>query len=275
MVQPFAVPMRDGTILTHASSGLSYLVPGEDVHAVERLAVRRTFRPHVVEALRRFVLPDRDVVEIGGSFGFFTCYLASLLDPMSGRVLSFEPNPELARLIRLNADLNSPLAPVTVVEAAAASRPGVAVLHIPAAAPSEAALMPARADETFVGASEIEISCERADSVAASTRTVGLIKLDAGSGTLDALEGCRALIERVEDIVIVLRWHGTKIERSPLGVDGICAFFEEYGLEARVIDSAGECPRSFWNERNDREVVDLVLRRSHVWDPAEPSAGAS
>jgi FkbM family methyltransferase len=64
-----------------------------------------SWEPHVTRLFERFVRPGMTVVDVGANIGYFSLLAAGLVGP-SGRVYSFDPNPENCRLIALTAHRN-------------------------------------------------------------------------------------------------------------------------------------------------------------------------
>lgn len=67
--------------------------------------------------IRRFLRPNRNVVELGSSLGVVSCLIARTIGPDS-RLLCIEANPNLTTVIANNVALNVPLSQITVVNAA-------------------------------------------------------------------------------------------------------------------------------------------------------------
>lgn len=56
-------------------------------------------------ALRRTIRPGMTVLDVGGNLGLYTLLLSRLVGP-AGRVVTFEPDPDLFALLRRNCELN-------------------------------------------------------------------------------------------------------------------------------------------------------------------------
>ena len=61
--------------------------------------------PREHRMLGKLVRPGMTVVDVGANIGLYTLHLAGLVGP-SGRVISFEPDPDLVPLLRDNCDAN-------------------------------------------------------------------------------------------------------------------------------------------------------------------------
>lgn len=56
-------------------------------------------------ALRRIVRPGMTVLDVGGNLGLYTLLLSRLVGP-TGRIVTFEPDPDLFALLKHNCELN-------------------------------------------------------------------------------------------------------------------------------------------------------------------------
>ena len=77
----------------------------------------------ILEFAEQFLRADADALDIGANQGLYTKSFATI----ARKVLAFEPNPELAQLLRVK---NENSANVTVVEAAASDRVGETTFYI-------------------------------------------------------------------------------------------------------------------------------------------------
>jgi FkbM family methyltransferase len=115
-----------GTVLTksrHLGGGVPRLVAGTKMQIDESLR-RWNFdcEAEVFEELRRYLRPGSVFVDIGANFGMHTLVAASLVGP-AGKVLSFEPLPRNAALLRRHIRLNRFREIVQVFEEAVSDSP--------------------------------------------------------------------------------------------------------------------------------------------------------
>jgi FkbM family methyltransferase len=88
-----------------------------------------TQEEEITKLIRRLVKPGQVWLDIGANIGYFTVILARAVGA-SGKVYAFEPNPEVAKLIRASLELNQ-LRNVILTEAATSDSAGEMVLRIP------------------------------------------------------------------------------------------------------------------------------------------------
>jgi hypothetical protein len=89
-------------------------------------AFRERYEPELV-ILDRLVGPGQVAVDVGASYGIYTCILARLVGP-TGRVYAFEPAAEAEAVLRRNVERNG-LGWVEVHQLACGHASGSGVLH--------------------------------------------------------------------------------------------------------------------------------------------------
>jgi FkbM family methyltransferase len=65
-----------------------------------------SYEPQVTRVLTRLLSPGMTVVDVGANWGYFTLLAASRVGP-TGRVVAFEPDPRMFRLLERNLALNA------------------------------------------------------------------------------------------------------------------------------------------------------------------------
>lgn len=80
-------------------------VDTRDIGIASHLMLEGYWEMWVTQAMMRMVRRGSVVADIGANLGYFTMLLADLTGA-EGRVLSFEPQPNLARLLRKSIDVN-------------------------------------------------------------------------------------------------------------------------------------------------------------------------
>jgi FkbM family methyltransferase len=101
--------------------GYSYFCDLGDIMSREICFTGR-FEPQETALFRALLRPGMTFVDVGGNWGYFTLLAAHLVGS-GGRVIAFEPDPRLHRLLRDNIARNG-LIRVTALEIAAAAEAG-------------------------------------------------------------------------------------------------------------------------------------------------------
>lgn len=152
-------------------------------------------------AVRYHLMPPSTAFDVGANIGHFTFKMADLCR----HVVAFEPNPSLAASLRSSARGN-----VTVVEAAASDREGVATFHIDN-----------REGVGAVASSLLELSGMEDQTTPVEVRTItldalcaregyrpDLIKIDVEGFEAFVFAGARGLIRELRPVIVFEMWGG-------------------------------------------------------------------
>ncbi|HEX2205364.1 MAG TPA: FkbM family methyltransferase, partial [Longimicrobium sp.] len=107
------------------AGGMRFACDLRDLIAREAFFTGR-YGPQETALLKAVLRPGATFVDVGANWGYFTLLAAHLVGP-AGRVVAFEPDPRLVRLLDANVAANG-LAQATVVPRAAADAGGMLTL---------------------------------------------------------------------------------------------------------------------------------------------------
>ncbi len=125
LVGPFGLPLGAGHTLVQSLHQVKYLVPADDLVMTPSLVVYRQWDPVLSALMPRLCPPGSTFVDVGASFGYFSCLAAVHMGTAPGsRVIAIEPNPDLVDLLTRNRELNWSTSPMRIVETAAGALSG-------------------------------------------------------------------------------------------------------------------------------------------------------
>lgn len=124
-----SVYLGNDTALCRVLGRYKMYVDTRDVSISSHLMLEGYWEMWVTEAMMRHVRPGMTVLDIGANLGYFTMLLADLVGP-AGRVLAFEPNPEMAGRLRRSIGLNGFAPTTTLHEVALGASDGVMLLEV-------------------------------------------------------------------------------------------------------------------------------------------------
>lgn len=151
-------------------------------------------------------------VDVGANVGNHTLYAAMILG--AARVISFEPNPATAIVLRMNVAINDLMTKVVVHQAGLAEKPGRAVISDwPEYNQGAVQLATADAGNLVLQAGDEVLSDEQ----------VAFIKVDVEGMELSALRGLTATMRRCKPNMFV--------EVAPSNTEGFKAFVAAQGYE--------------------------------------------
>jgi len=173
-----------------------------------RLATNGVLDLEVTEALFRLVEPGEIAVDAGANIGYMTSIMALCVGPR-GRVLAFEPHPDVFQRLLANAerwDDDARTGTVSPRRTALGARAGSATLRTSESfASNEGSATLVTADGPVDGADVRlhEVELVRLDDAVSEEESVGVLKIDVEGGELGVLEGARRLLGngRVRDIL--------------------------------------------------------------------------
>jgi FkbM family methyltransferase len=167
----------------------------------------------VQEAMRRHLGPGDVFYDIGANLGFFSLLGAVFVQPADGRVYAFEPAPDNAAAIRVNAALNG-LGNIEVIEKAVAA----------AAGPGRLQVVDDQSWSKLAGYGEhpnteavIDVELVAVDDLVAAGRIAPptAVKIDVEGAELETLRGMRRTIAEHRP-AIICELHGTHREFAEL-----------------------------------------------------------
>ncbi|MGH8442638.1 MAG: FkbM family methyltransferase [Nevskiaceae bacterium] len=162
----------------------------------------------VSEALARLITPGDTVVDAGANVGYMTV-LAGMVTGPTGRVLAFEPHPELFGVLERNVAAARAMFGGTfhTTHAALGDRTGTAELQVPAAFESNDGLCRIRASPAGDG-HVMNVRMSTLDEVLTDTRPV-VLKLDVEGFEPQVLKGAARSLARRQIRHVVFEEHAT------------------------------------------------------------------
>jgi FkbM family methyltransferase len=234
----------------------------------------------VSEALLRLTDPGDRVVDVGANVGAMTAVLTRAAGP-AGSVLCYEPQPDVARVLRRNAmrwSSQPDLAPVEVRELAAGEAPAVLCFGQPRCSPdcSDARLTPPGSDDLVL----YDVPVVALDD---EVEAAEVVKLDVEDGEAAVLRGAARLLRTraIRDLVFedfdvdatgsspvceALAAHGYALLRLGLVQDGLSCTSD---LSCPSVDNRGE-PPCFVATRDPARVRERLSGRGFRLRPGGP-----
>ena len=176
----------------HGFRGVPRVVNGETVRFPARWSryYPSTYEPAKAAFLRAHATPGATALDLGAHIGLFSVLLARSVGP-TGHVISFEPAPATAAVLRATVRCNHLGPVVSAREAALAGRRGEVELFETGDECSNASSV-VRTDRT---AASVRVAATTLDDLVADERlTVAVVKMDIEGAELDVLEGASALL---------------------------------------------------------------------------------
>ena len=190
----FTIRWGPDDVRLHEVEGFSLYLDRADM-SVAQVIRSGAYERHLLAFFKAFVRPGMHVIDAGANIGFYTLLSASLAGPL-GRVWSFEPNPENARLVLASAAHNG-FRNIELHPVALGNRRGHA--EFTPAMGSNGGLSDAAHRNVLHPACRI-VPIARLDDFVPPR--ADLLKMDVEGAEGMLLEGARASIERCRPVIV-------------------------------------------------------------------------
>ena len=205
----------------------------------------------VCEAIHRLLDVGELAVDVGANIGVMTSLMARRVGP-TGRVVAFEPHPEIVEQLRANVNRwkpNTAVAPIDVHALALSDRSQTMRLFTDTQFDRNkgtASLVPTAAP----AASTRIVSACRLDDVVSDTSVIGMLKIDVEGHEFEVLRGAERLLKdhRVRDVIF------EEMERPPTPA-------------TRLLESLGYTVLALQQRLFGVVVSPLGKRDPPLWDP--------
>lgn len=245
-VRHMALAIWKGGYVRAETGDYFYLPPKVDAQVYHRL-----LKPYgYPEILRTFCKEGDVILDVGANLGEWTVPMARYAGP-SGRVIAFEPIPEMAAAIRKTCRINR-LGCATVVEAAVSDQDGQAVFHIDPEHTGGSSLNKSAGNGIQI---QVRLRCLDDYVTEAGLVRCNLIKIDVEGAERQVIAGARRILEKFRPIVIfetgledatdrqAIRRAFVDIDYELVGLDAGCGIVEigwpEYLERSGALDRRG------------------------------------
>jgi FkbM family methyltransferase len=218
-------------------NGVRMLVPSDGAGAGgERYMALGTYEAQELDYVVSRLQIGGCFVDVGAHIGYFTLAAAKKVGP-PGRVISMEPTPSSAAVLRRNVEMNGFEGRVSVIEAAASAVSGSGTLVQSASTPMWNTLEPDTLEDTI---ERISVRTVTIDDVLRSEQwpPVQMLKLDVEGHEQSVLTGADETLSRYPELEIIFEASGTSAERFNVSFETI-SYLNDRGFKFFFFASAG------------------------------------
>jgi FkbM family methyltransferase len=212
---------HDSVVLNNWCDGIKIILPRSGSAA--QIFYREFSSPGVVTFMKRFIQPGMTMLDIGAHIGEYSLIAASFVGSQ-GSVYAFEPQPNLAEVIRQNAKLNG----FSWISVHGYAITDCIRKQLFTADPgSKAAWLAEKTtmQETLnVETTTLDHFCEKG-----ALEKINLIKIDAAGNELDALKGGECLLTRSSVPALIVKLYHPEVTKDRFGYDS--------GMTVRLLEN--------------------------------------
>lgn len=265
LVGPFGVGFPDGSMLVQTIHGIKYFIDPNDEIMAPQLVIYRQWEADLSTYMANSATPETVFLDVGSNFGYFTCLVAAHIgNHGKGQVIAVEANPHMLRLLRKNIGVNWSMAPVEVVDCAAADREGYLEFVVPASRAANASL----ASTAIAPDAEKFIVKTRSVDQITKGRAIDVCKIDVEGFESMVLQGAEQTIARSPDINIVIEWSVDQMQTAGFAPLDLLQLFKRYGLTTYHLPPSRFISNAEWEQLRIPEATlpvtaydNILLRR--------------
>ena len=223
-----ALPKLTGDYLWVTVDGLR-IYGARRHHVMLYWLLRGKYERHTRTLFEDAVKPGMRVLDIGAHIGYFTLLAARAVGP-TGRVYSFEPDPDNYRFLCHNVALNGMEGVVTTVPKAVADTSGIR----PFVADTKHSVVSSFLREGRSDAA-MPVECTTVDDFL-DGRKIDVVKLDVEGAELEALRGMRRTLTETSQVAMFVECNPTSLASAGASVRELLDELDALQFEARLID---------------------------------------
>lgn len=249
-----AVVLEGGAVVAARSRYGYLLLPAADVPTCTQFAEGVLPEPGTIAVVDSVLTPGACFVDVGANVGMFTLIAAQRVGA-NGRIIAVEPTPGTARLLRDMCLTNGISGIVDVVEAAAGRGSGRARLNVKVPCGHNSLI---QLEGSTAG---VDVAVRSLDDIVGQGR-VDMVKLDVEGYELEALAGMGQLLRRNRDMVLIVEFGPSHLERAGIAIADWFQAFRDHGLEIwEIAEETGRITTLRSSGLKDIESVNLLIGR--------------
>jgi FkbM family methyltransferase len=213
------------------AEGFGVWVNPADAAVAREILTTGGWQPHETRIVRSFLRPGMTAVDIGANVGYFSVVCAAAVGA-AGRVISIEPDPENAAMLRETVKSNG-FANIAVFECAVGSGAGTMSLTRDAKNFGNHSLAGTNVADTSGG---VSVEVRRLDAVLddAGVRVIDLIKIDVQGWEAEVFRGIER--SRLSGATIILEFWPAGLENAGSSADAFGRFLLSLGQVRAVLE---------------------------------------
>jgi FkbM family methyltransferase len=219
----------EGKALTYLKNGSPIYVNTNDSGGPSNFMNGGVYERENLDVLTSFLRSDSVFLDIGANLGFFSLVVGDRMR-RGGRVVAFEPQPEMVELFRRSCFLNGLDGVITIHSVGLSNESGSFSLWSPKGHTGGATLGEVE-EHQRAGFERIDIQTVRLDDFLPADFVCDLVKIDVEGHELEVLKGMNAIAARSPKIKILFE----KLGKNSGIEDGLSFYFQSLGMNLYAV----------------------------------------
>jgi len=225
-----AIYLGDHVALTRTAFDHKIYVDTRDISLAPHILLDGYWEMWITKIFMRLVQPGMTVIDIGANIGYYSLIAGSHVGP-GGKVISFEANPSVFRLLANSMEINGFLGRAELVNQGVMDKQGELTFYSLASHHGSSSFFidPATVSQFRDTMEEIKVTCLSLDEYFADRDPrVDVIKIDAEGAEPAIIAGAQGLLTKNHDVKILMEY--TPVNRS--AVDALLSLgFKMWNME--------------------------------------------
>jgi FkbM family methyltransferase len=254
----------DHLILRRTIYGQKMFLDARDCSITPHLALDGFWEIHVTNVFLNALREGMTVVDVGANVGYYTLLAASRVGK-NGRVIAFEPDPEMFDVLFKNVDINGFLDRVTLIEKAVSFQTKRLTFHKMKHHRGGGSLH--RFSGEYLKQLRDEIQTIEVESTSLDEyfenkdRKVSLIKIDTEGSEPFIIQGARQLLSENPNLILICEFSPGLIKAGGNDPMSFLNQLESMGFALRIIASDSRILRKSKEELANMALVELYLTK--------------
>lgn len=260
-------PFDSYNIITElADSKKKIIVNKQDKVVCRSIRLTGRWESKVTKILKQIIKPGDVILEIGANYGYYTLNFAHWLKGQ-GKVISYEANPKVFKILEQSVKLNHGEDTIQLIPLAASNHEFEAYLNYNndnigggyVVTPGSSEFEHCKTSPNCV-----PVKSGIVDDNLKNIDHIDLLKIDAEGSEIPALMGASKLIDRSPNLVIVMEWYPSMLEKFGNANDFLI-FLTSKGFKFWNINSkSGHVEPISSQELANHPYLELILSRQDL-----------
>jgi len=237
--------------------GIKMYLDRNDLAICKTLAKEYAWEESETNFLKKIIVPEMSIIDIGANIGYFTLLLAKWIGP-KGKVYSFEPDPSNFKLLTKNLKANR-INNVHCFQKAISNKNAKKSLFLSTYNMGDHRLIDFFAFDGDDKRAKVEVESVRLDSILLDSEKIDFIKMDIQGSEIPALLGMENTLKNNKKISLLVEFWPFAIKKIGHSPKEFIEILEQFGFKIFSIENNEliEFPKNH-KMLNEFEVLDSL-----------------